>query len=312
MRFQRLKIMDEAKAASLNKKTGKYGCFVLWEFLFAAVMWLFTQVGIGAAMIIGYLAANLFGLRGSDADSVSTAFLLMGTLACTIPVLFWGKLISGRSLRTYGFVKKNSVKHYLIGLLVGFGMFGAALLICIVTGACDLSLNPEGFNPFLLLLIFIGFIFQGNEEEVLCRGHILVSVTRRYSVVMGIIINSLIFGCLHLFNSGLTVLALVNLVLFGLFMSIVFLRTGNIWMVSAIHTMWNFAQGNIFGVLVSGNDFGGTILVTDPNTSMSIVNGGNFGLEGGLAVTIILVVGIVVAYLCKTSKGVVSEEGTAA
>lgn len=312
MRLPRLKIMDEAKAVSLNKKSGKYGCFVLWEFLFAAVMWLITQAGCSFTMIIGYLMSNLFGLEGSDADSVKTAFLLLGTLSCTIPVLLWGKLISGRTPRTYGFVKKNAVKHYLIGLLVGFGMFGSALLICIVTGACEVSLNSEGLNPFLLLLIFIGFVFQGNEEEVLCRGHIFVSVTRRYSVVMGIIINSLIFGCLHLFNSGLTVLAFVNLILFGLFMSLVFLRTGNIWMVSAIHTMWNFAQGNIFGVLVSGNDFGGTILVSDPNASMSIVNGGNFGLEGGLAVTAILAVGIVAAYLCKTTQGVASQDSAKA
>ena len=300
--------MDEAKAASLNPKTGKTGCFFLLEFLFAAVMWIITQCGCGFTMIIGALFASLFHLKGANADSITVAFLLAGTLACTIPVLLWGKLVSGRKIHTFGFTKKNAVKHYLIGLLVGFGMFGAALLICVVTGASEVELSADGFNVFCLLALFIGYIFQGNEEEVLCRGCIFVSVTRRYSVIMGIIINSLIFGCLHLFNSGLTVLAFVNLVLFGLFMSLVFLRTGNIWMVSAIHTIWNFTQGNIFGVLVSGNSFGQSVMETTPDMSKSLINGGDFGLEGGLAVTIILAIGIVIVYFCKSSKDILVEE----
>lgn len=308
LRFDRLKIMDEAKSVSLNKKSGKYGCFVLFELLFSAAVWYLTQMGMSLGMMVGSLFAKLCGAGGSDADSIRIIFLLLGTFAGTVTVLFWGKFVSGRSMRTYGFVKKNAVKHYFIGILTGLGMFSAAILICVATGACKVSFNPDGFSVFLLIALFIGFMVQGNEEEILCRGHVLVSVSRRYSVVTAIIVNSLIFGALHIFNSGLSVIGMINIILFGLFMSVVFIRTGNIWMVSAIHTMWNFAQGNIFGVFVSGNKMGETFLVTEAYGRMNIINGGDFGLEGGLAATCIITAAIIIAYFCKTSSGVTAEK----
>ena len=56
---------------------------------------------------------------------------------------------------------------------------------------------------------------------------------------------------------------------------------------------------NIFGVLVSGNDFGTTIFKSEVNESMTLVNGGDFGLEGGILVTIVMVAGIIIMLMTK-------------
>ena len=123
---------------------------------------------------------------------------------------------------------------------------------------------------------------------------------------MGIIVSSVAFGALHLGNAGIAPLAFINLILFGIFAGVYFIRRGNIWGIAAVHSIWNFAQGNIFGVLVSGNDFGTTIFTSTINENLTILNGGDFGLEGGILTTIVMVAGIVI--MMQTKQRDVVEE----
>lgn len=54
-----------------------------------------------------------------------------------------------------------------------------------------------------------------------------------------VIANSVIFAALHLLNPGVAPLAIVNLILFGIFASCYFIRRGNIWGIGALHSVWN-------------------------------------------------------------------------
>lgn len=235
---------------------------------------------------------------------------LLATSGMILVALLFCKLIQKRKMRTLGYKTKDMIKEYLIGLLVGFGMMFVAVIVCAVTGAIELNGINADFSAGMagtLVLFFIGFMIQGMSEEALCRGYMLVSVARKKKQVwLGIIVSSALFAALHLLNSGISALALVNLALFGVFAGVYFVKRGNIWGIAAVHSMWNFAQGNIFGILVSGNDFGPTIITSSINENMELINGGAFGLEGGIVVTIVLVLGIVVLGLVK-QKDVVED-----
>ena len=91
-------------------------------------------------------------------------------------------------------------------------------------------------------------------------------------------------------------LAYINLFLCGLLFGLLFVESGSIWMVAALHSGWNFLQGNIFGISVSGTAKSSSVFDSSFADGWSFMNGGDFGLEGGLAVTIVLAVGIYVAY----------------
>ena len=82
------------------------------------------------------------------------------------------------------------------------------------------------------------------------------------------------------------------------------LRRGSIWMVGAIHSMWNFAQGNLVGIPVSGLRGSPSPLVAEMSEGgwRTLVNGGSFGLEGGLAVTAVLAVACAVVLFVPTKK----------
>jgi len=108
-------------------------------------------------------------------------------------------------------------------------------------------------------------------------------------------------GKMHLGNSGVTVIAVINLILFGVFAAVVMIKQGNIWIVAGIHSMWNFVQGNLFGIQVSGLAKQNSVLSSDLIQDKAVINGGTFGLEGGLAVMIVLLIAIGVV-LYKTSK----------
>ena len=82
-------------------------------------------------------------------------------------------------------------------------------------------------------------------------------------------------------------------------LSFLVLKLNSIWMACAIHSVWNFVQGNFFGILVSGGSFGASVFRFDSVGGKELLNGGDFGMEGGLATTVILTVSIMIVLLIK-------------
>jgi len=227
---------------------------------------------------------------------------LFATVFVTFLAILYCKKIEGRSLKSMGFAKKNAMKQYLIGLLIGFFMFSVCVGICMATGALQYGGIVIGGNFIFVILFFFGFLFQGMSEEVLLRGYFMVSLSNKVPIVAAIMINSIVFACLHLMNSGISILAFVNLIGFGVFASIYTMKTNNLWGICAIHSMWNFVQGNFFGILVSGQDTNASIFKFVSTHDGILINGGDFGLEGGLAVSIVLVLATVITLFLNTNK----------
>lgn len=222
--------------------------------------------------------------------------MLFSTIMMILLVWLFCRVIQKRKLRTIGFYKKNAGREYLVGLAMGFVAFSAAVLLGIMTGGFVFDgLSPD-FSIGIFLLFAAGFMIQGMAEEVLCRGYFLVSMSRRYPVVAGIMMNSLFFAALHLFNSGITVLAFINLTLFGVFASVYFLKRGNIWGVGAFHSMWNLVQGNFYGIKVSGMEITCSVFSVTAVEGRNLLSGGAFGLEGSIWTTVVLLAATAIVY----------------
>jgi uncharacterized protein len=147
-----------------------------------------------------------------------------------------------------------------------------------------------------VLIILLGWLVQGAAEEVLVRGWMLPVLAARYHRWVGIIISSLIFTALHALNPNTSALAFINLSLFGFFAAFYAMREGSLWGICALHSSWNWIQGNIFGFEVSGGSMGGGTIIKLMDTGPEWMTGGLFGPEGGLAVTITLIIGIIVIF----------------
>lgn len=243
--------------------------------------------------------AAVEGLLQSDALTIVMLFANAGIILVT---LLFCKLIQKRKVTTVGFQKPGMWKEYLCGLGSGFVIFSVAVLICVVTGSLKIQGLSATFSIGIFVLFLLGYLVQGMAEEVMCRGYFLVSVSRRYPLAVGIVANAVLFAALHLLNNGISVLAFINLVLFGVFASVYFIKRGNIWGVGALHSIWNLAQGNVYGIRVSGIQTSCSVLASEMVTGRELINGGDFGLEGGLAVTIVLMLGTLILLMTKQQR----------
>lgn len=227
-------------------------------------------------------------------DNTSLIFVI-------ILVLLYSFFIEKRRPETFGFIRKNAVKKYLSGVLIGFLFITSIFIINLVTNSINTQLNISNVQWWYIIFSLIGFFFQGLMEEVVCRGFIMNSIASKIGVLAGIMINSIIFSLMHGFNDGYSLLAATNLFLAGVFFSVIFYYTDNIFIVGAIHASWNFFVGPFYGVKISGYESYSPIFHTVGKPDHSLINGGGFGFEGGLPVTIVLtLIIIVVIYLIKS------------
>ncbi len=266
--------------------------------LLAILLMLVGQI-IGE-LIIGITKLVVPVYMGRTADRILMLVFSFGGIA--VVFMLFVKFVQKRKVRTLGFYKENAGKNYLKGFFIGIAMMTISVIICYATGsmkpsttaASGVAVGTAAIVPVVLILI--GWIVQGATEEIITRGWLLPVIGARYNVILAIVISSSFFGLLHLNNSNIGFLPMINLILFGVFAAVYALREGAIWGVMGIHSAWNWAQGNIFGIEVSGNPVVGGTLFKFNQTGSQVISGGGFGIEGGTACTIVLVIGILIVY----------------
>ncbi len=243
--------------------------------------------------------------------SVQMLIQLFGTAAASLAVILWVRLFEKRSFLSLGFAKRHAVAEYLVGIVAGTLLFSLAVGICVLAGVAEVSVIASKPAWWFLGLFFVGFLIQGMSEELLCRSFLMVTLSRKWPLWACALTNAAIFSALHLMNPGIAPIALLNIFLFGVLASVLTLRRGSIWMVSALHSLWNFAQGNLFGIPVSGlTGMPSPLTTTMENDTLwaRLVGGGSFGVEGGLGATIAMVAGILVVMGVPTKKSEIKSD----
>lgn len=235
---------------------------------------------------------------------------LFSTLGCIIFYFLAIKLIHNGKLSSLGIVfKKKNLKEYAIGFLGGIGLFSIAAIIIYATGNATFSftgLSISTIPTFLLLIAMWGV--QGASEEVMMRGYALPLLGKTINVPIAIIISSGYFSVMHLGNPSINNISLINIFLVGIVFALYSLYSGNIMGACAMHSAWNFAQGNIFGFSVSGLGNFGVNIISSTCSDNTLVNGGGFGPEGGLGVTIACIIGIIIfSILMKRKKEMIEN-----
>ena len=238
-----------------------------------------------------------------------TIVTLISELLIIVVVCLYCRFVEKRKLNTLGFKTEGAILNYLKGMFFSLVIFSVAYLICVLTKSITFDGIAQNISVIYIVGYFIGYMIQGMAEEVLCRGYFFVSLTRRYHVINSAIFSALFFAMLHGMNAGVDGLAMFNLFLYGLFAALLFADCENIWIVGAFHSVWNFVQGNLYGISVSGNKITSSIFTsTSVDGGATVINGGSFGMEGGFAITIVLVIAIVIVGKHLDSKGKLIEK----
>lgn len=173
---------------------------------------------------------------------------------------------------------------FLIALLLFMTGFGVSLML----GAVQIA--GIHFNLSDLLFGFLFFMLVAFAEEIMVRGYVLGCLLRTgMNRFLALLISSLLFALLHIFNPGIAFLPMLNLVLAGFLLGAVYIYTRNLWFSISLHLFWNWIQGPVLGYEVSGNNFLSSLLTLrffEPN----LISGGAFGFEGSIVCTILLLI----------------------
>ena len=247
-------------------------------------------------------------------DSLEEIFSFSGTsnlvdeAFCLFLSIFLMTKISKLKIEQLGFTKDNILFSYLKGAL--FGTLQIFTVFFIIFGLKAIDVYYVGNIGILLLIkVFIIFIFQGLLEEILFRGYLMPFFSKVIGIKFTIILLSFLFTCIHLFNPNLDIIGLANVFLAGVTFSLIYYYTGNLWLVGAMHTLWNFILGFIVGSQISGIITYNSVFFSIPVENKDLISGGVFGFEASIVTTIVeLTISLFVIYLIKKEKNKITFE----
>lgn len=232
--------------------------------------------------------------------SPSVSNYMQELLFIIVPILIW-KFVERKPLYKMGFERgKKSVKDFIVGLI--FGAVSISAVFAILLNFSNISLAGSIGKPNFNMNALNGFILcimTGFAEETFFRGYCLKSICEKNSKLMAAGISSILFSALHLGNPNVTPLFFINVVLVGMLFSYMALKV-NIWLPIGFHSMWNYFEGNVWGFPNSGIVTKGIYETKIVNSN--VINGGLVVPEGGLAVTFIILIGLLALYLIKSKK----------
>ncbi len=202
-----------------------------------------------------------------------------------VQIVFLGAAILATHYMCKNFDKRDlkslmltlSIKNAIIGFLIGIVIMFAFAFVTFLVGFIDFKFQGITID---LLWGFIFYLLVAATEEIIFRGYVLANLTDRYSSRSALIVSSILFGVVHLGNDHLTIVGLVTISLSGLLMGMVTLKTKTISTAIGLHWSWNFVQGNVFGLSVSGLNESGVFIPT--RLATEVITGGDFGAEGSL------------------------------
>ncbi|WP_195988974.1 CPBP family intramembrane glutamic endopeptidase [Clostridium sp. D53t1_180928_C8] len=269
-----------------------------WKILLVFI--LAYALTFGATMLFGVII-GIFLLSNGNTDYLmnfnvdsTTQYELIFQLTTSINnilfilscIIIW-KLFEKKKISKMGITSiKKGYKELIVGLALGAVAMSIVAIVIISIG--DVSLiNPIRKPQITISLLYglIGFIFVGFGEEILSRGYIMSVLKQTRNKWIVLIGPALIFAALHLGNNGIDLLSFINLFLVGVLFAYMFMKSKSLWMPIGYHITWNYFQGYVWGFGVSGISVNGLYKVE--NISNNIINGGAFGPEGGIVVTII-------------------------
>lgn len=222
--------------------------------------------------------------------------LALGFAGISLLVFAIVKFREKRTLADIGLTKKNALKDYFKGFVVGMLMMGLATGVIYLLGGMKLELTAANVGLAMIpsvLFTLIGWTIQGSTEEILTRGWMLPQLSERYNFYVGILVTSVFFMAFHLGNNSISLMPVLNLTLFAVFAALYAAKAKNIWGICGFHVSWNWMQGNLLGIEVSGSSVPGGSLIKLQGVGNELISGGGFGVEGSIISSIVFAVAIV-------------------
>jgi membrane protease YdiL (CAAX protease family) len=167
----------------------------------------------------------------------------------------------------------------LLGMAFGLVLFSTVVGVLYLLGSYHVTgTNPAA--PWLPALLVVG-LGAGIGEEIMFRGVLFRMVEEGMGTWAALIISALFFGAVHRGNPGATLWSSLAIAIeAGLLFGMLYHVTRSLPICMGLHAAWNFAQGTIYGIPVSGTAAEGWLVSN--RSGPDWLSGGVFGAEASV------------------------------
>lgn len=202
-------------------------------------------------------------------------------LAAMLAYAAFVRWIERRPVTDFG--RRGAMREWAIGVALGFVAISLTVAIIAALGGYRIT----GWNPPSVLVPVLALaIFSGVFEEIVTRGLVFRLLEEWLGSWTALALSALLFGLLHIMNPNATLLAAAAISIeAGILLAALYMLTRRLWMAIGLHMAWNFTQGGIYGINVSGIEVPGLLFNTMQGPPL--LTGGAFGAEASLPAVLI-------------------------
>jgi uncharacterized protein len=266
-----------------------------WRLLFYAFAFIAATLLLETFLRVAYVIGRTFIPPLPYAGYLANMVYRISLLATAIGIgYFCTRKLEDLPWRSLGLtLHQGWVRDLIIGTVIGIAALAVAVGIAAAAGGLRFSFIGSGMllsaGQSLLTsgaLLFVAAL----AEEAAFRGYPLQTLTRAGLMWFGVILTSVPFGVAHLWNPNVELVAFANTVLAGVWLAVAYLKTRSLWFPFGVHWGWNLALGPLFGLPISGASMFSNPILRGADVGPAWLTGGNYGIEGGVACTIALIV----------------------
>ncbi len=195
-------------------------------------------------------------------------------------------------------LEKNTTRRFFFGIAAGMALILCYCVLAFFSGSLSWELISIPSKQLLYLALALTlYLIVAFFEELLFRGYYFQTCLRAFGLLPTLLVSSIIFAAAHANNSSISLIGYANIGIVGIFLALLYLRSGSLWAPIGFHFGWNFAQV-LFGFKVSGM----SSIFTSPFNALpqnhpwsALLAGDGFGPEGGIICSAILLAAVAVA-----------------
>jgi membrane protease YdiL (CAAX protease family) len=223
------------------------------------------------------LAVSGWSAKQASPDARAWVQLLARVVPTVLAYLVLVKAVERRAVTELA--ARKILPDGALGIAAGLLLFSTVVGVLWLLG----SYHVVGTNPhakWLPALLTAG-LGAGITEEIICRGVLYRIVEEGLGSGWALLISALLFGAAHLANPNATPWAALAIAIeAGLLFGLLYHLTRSLALCMGLHAAWNFAQGTIYGIPVSGLDADGWLV--SQRTGPDWLSGGAFGAEASV------------------------------
>jgi membrane protease YdiL (CAAX protease family) len=260
--------------------------WLLYSPLARIVIFAAVTTGLGFLLQLGFGWLGWSG-KATPMPQRGIAFFFLLVLPALSAYLFLVCVVEQR--RPAELAWRKVLPHAALGNGIG------VLLISAVVGLLWLmgSYSVVGTHPAAPWVgpLLIGGLASAIAEELMMRGVLFRIAEEGLGTWAALVLSALVFGLLHIGNPGATVWSSVAIAIeAGLLLGLIYHLWRSLPLCIGVHMGWNFVQGTVYGIPVSGAKSHGWLI--SARSGPDWLSGGSFGVEAS-------VVAVGVSLLCS-------------